>query len=90
MTIPIIKTVHSGNKSLKFQCASLWNDFMRKKIPLQAKPKTYEEYIWNSVTETYEKVNPNLDMKLVNNIDQFKRKVKKHFQYTYTLLDVDV
>ena len=88
MTIPIIKTVHSGNKSLKFQCASLWNDFMRKKIPLQAKPKTYEEYIWNSVTETYEKVNPNLDMKLVNNIDQFKRKVKNHFQYTYTLLDI--
>ena len=62
---------------------------MTKTIPLEAKPKTYEEYIWNSITETYEKVNPILDMKLVNNIGQFKRKVKKHFQFTYTLVDVD-
>ena len=44
---------------------------MTKTIPLQTKPKTFEI-----------KVNPNLDMKLIFNINQFLRTVKKHFHYT--------
>ena len=75
LIIPPIKTVHSGEKSLKFQCACLWNHFMTKSIPLQAKPKTFEN-----------QVNPNLDMNLIHNLKQFTSKVKKHFQYIYTLL----
>ena len=73
LIIPPIKTVHSGNKSLKFQCASLWNHFMTKSIPLRAKLKTFEK-----------NVNANLDMKLIFNINQFIRTVKKHFYYMYT------
>ena len=76
LTIPTIKTVHSGNKSLKYQCASLWNQFMTKPIPLRAKPKTYERNVVH-----------NLDMKLIFNVYQFLRTVKKHFHYMYTLLD---
>jgi hypothetical protein len=76
LTIPSFKTVHSGNKSLKFQCSSLWNHFMTKTIPLRAKPKTFEK-----------NVIPYLDMKLIFNVHQFLRTVKKHFHYMYTLLD---
>ena len=78
LTIPTIKTVHSGNKSLKFQCAFLWNHFMTKKIPLRAKPKTYEK-----------NVIANLDMNLVSNVNQFLRAVKKHLFYVYSTLDID-
>ena len=76
LIIPPIKTVHSGKKSLKYRCALLWNHFMTKSIALQAKPKTFEE-----------QVDPNLDMNLIHNLNQFTSKVKKHFQYMYTLLD---
>ena len=76
LIIPLIKTVHSGEKSLKFQCVHLWNHFMTKPIPLQAKPKTFEKQI-----------NPNLDMNLIHSLHQFTSKVKKHFQYMYTTLD---
>ena len=76
LIIPVIKTVHSGEKSLKFQCVRLWNHFMTKPIPLQAKPKTFEEQI-----------NPNLDMNLIHSLHPFTSKVKKHFQYMYTTID---
>ena len=31
---------------------------------------------------------PNLDMKLIFNVNQFLRTVKKHFHYMYTLVDI--
>ena len=77
LAIPLVKTVHSGNKSLKFQCPTLWNHFVTKNIPLRAKPKTFEKNII-----------PNLDMKLIFNVNQFLRTVKKHFHYMYTLVDI--
>ena len=76
LTIPKIKTTHSGNKSLKFQCATLWNHFMTKPIHLRAKPKTYEKNVIH-----------NLDMELIFNTNQFLRTVKKHFHYMYTLIE---
>ena len=76
LTIPTIKTEHSGNKSLKFQCATLWNHYMTKPIPLRAKPKTYEKDVIH-----------NLDMELIFNVNQFLRTLKKHFYYMYTLID---
>ena len=65
LIIPPVKTVHSGEKSLKYQCANLWTQFMTKPISLQAIPKTYEK-----------QVNPNLDMKKVHNLSQFLSKLK--------------
>ena len=78
LIVPKIKSVHSGNKSLKFQCATLWNHFMTKAIPLQPKPKTFEK-----------NVNPNLDMQKIFNVRQFSSKIKKHFHYMYTILDLE-
>ena len=49
---------------------------LMESIALQAKPKTFEK-----------QVDPNLDMNLIHNLNQFTSKVKKHFQYMYTLLD---
>ena len=32
--LPSVKTVHSGSRSLRYQCASLWNYIMTSKIRL--------------------------------------------------------
>ena len=37
LTLPSVKTVHSGSRSLRYQCASLWNYFMTSKILLDEK-----------------------------------------------------
>ena len=34
LSLPAIKTEHSGRKSLRFQCATLWNKFATNKIQL--------------------------------------------------------
>ena len=82
LSIPTIKTTHSGNKSLKVQCALLWNHFMTKTIPFRDKPKTYERDAQGKI------INPNLDMKLIFTRNQFIRFVRKNFHYMYTLLDI--
>ena len=50
LTIPTIKTVHSGNKSLKFQCASLWNHFMTKKYPFEPNRKHLKKMLFPILT----------------------------------------
>ena len=57
--IPPIQRVNSGNLSLRFRCAKLWNNFMATKVTVKG--------------ATIPIIN------LINNIHQFKRVAKKHF-----------
>ena len=63
--LPSVKTVNYGSRSLRYQCASIWNYFMTSKIRLDDK----------SI----------LDMSKVHNIHQFKRLLKKHYSFMYTI-----
>ena len=63
--LPSVKTVHSGSRSLRYQCASLWNFFVTSKVYLDEKTC--------------------LDMTKIFNFHQFKKKVKKHFSFMYTI-----
>ena len=37
LSLPSVKTLHSGSRSVRYQCASLWNYFMTSKILLDEK-----------------------------------------------------
>ena len=69
LVIPHVNHDYSGTKSLKFQCPSTWNEFMKniasKKIMLSTAPNSY------------------LDFNKILNIYQLKRKLKTHFLYLY-------
>ena len=36
LSVPNIRTVTSGNKSIKYHCARLWNSFLNKVVPTDA------------------------------------------------------
>ena len=59
LCIPSIQRVNTGNLSLRFRCAKLWNRFMATKVNVKG----------SSVPI----------ISLINNIHQFKRVAKKHF-----------
>ena len=66
LSLPSIQTEHSGRKSLKFQCAYLWNHYSCNNIQLDDKQF--------------------LNHKKITNVSLFKKLLKKHFKFTYTLL----
>ena len=75
LSLPTVKTLYHGTKSLRFQCVLLWNHFRTKTIPIREKQLT-----------TGKNVNFNLDWKKIFNIHQFLRVIKKHFRHMCTHL----
>ena len=67
--IPTIQTAHSGNNSLKYHCAVLWNDFMTKKKYLKK----------NSNSQNF----VNIDS--IHHVHTFKKIIRNHFQNIYSL-----
>ena len=67
LTIPQIKTVHSGDRSLRYKCVSLWNQLITKNASIGPAKK--------------------FDLSQIFNVSQFKRQLKKHFEYSYTQIN---
>ena len=67
LTTPQIKTVHSGDRSLRYKCVSLWNQLITKNTRIGHAEK--------------------FDLSQIYNVSQFKRQLKKHFEYSYTQIN---
>ena len=65
--IPTIQSVHSGNKSIKYYCAVLWNDFMTKKKYVK-KNSDHKDFIY---------------IESVHQVHSFKRLIRNHFLNLY-------
>ena len=65
--IPTIQSVHSGNKSIKYYCAVLWNDFMTKKKYVK-KNSDHKDFIY---------------IDSIHHLYSFKRLIRNHFLNLY-------
>lgn len=67
--VPTIQSTHSGNKSIKYHCAVLWNDFMTKRKFTKRNSRNREFIHIDSV----------------HHVHSFKKIIKNHFKNIYQL-----
>ena len=65
--IPSINTLTYGNRSIKYACAKLWNEFFIRGIAIDSDRAH------------------NISLRDIKNKQHFKKILKKHFLYNYSL-----
>ena len=65
--IPTINTLTYGNRSIKYACAKLWNEFFIRGIAIDSDRSH------------------NISLRDIRNKQHFKKILKKHFLYSYSL-----